>query len=108
MTPKEIRVRYGVSKAPFAVSSDARVFVKDMNFDQEHSGKIETKSWIVISGGKLHRSNTYNGNLGKNGNPAAECNTEVAPADEKALAKKIKGYTEVDASDCPFIEVSAA
>lgn len=108
MTTKELRKKFGVTKAPLLVKADAQVFVKDMAFDEEHSGKIVTRSWIVISGGKLHRSNTYDGNLGKGGNPTASYNTEDAPADEKALAKKTKGYAEVELSDCPFIAVEGA
>ena len=106
MTPKEIRLKYGVNKTAKKIEADARVFVKTMPFDPAHEGKIETKSWIVISGGKIHRSNTYNGNLGKNGNPTAAYNTEDASGlDEKGLAKKVKGYVEVDATECPFVEV---
>lgn len=105
MSPKEIRARYGVSNAPLQVGADTKVYVKAMEFDSQHAGAIETKSWIVIAGGKLHRSNTYNGNLGRKGNPLAEYNTEVAPTDEKTLARKVKGYELVETSSCPFIEV---
>lgn len=108
MTTKELRQKFGVSKAPLLVAKDARVFVKNMPFDEEHSGKIETRSWIVITGGKLHRSNTYNGGLGKGGNPLASYNTEDAPADDKALTKKTKGYAEVELDECPFIAVEGA
>ena len=106
MTAKELRAKFGVSKAPLQVAADARVFVKDMEFSEEHSGKVETRSWIVITGGKLHRSNTYNGNLGKGGNPLASYNTEDAPTEDKILTKKTKGYTEVELNECPFITVA--
>lgn len=105
MSPKELRQRFGVTGSPLQVSTNAKVFVKEMEYNPEHAGAIQTKSWIVVDGNTLHRSNTYNGNIGRGGNPAAPYNTEVV-ADEKTLAKKVKGYTLVDTSTCPFVAVA--
>lgn len=75
-----------------------KVYRKDMAFDH---ADVKAESWIVVTpdGNRVH-ANTYDGNLGRN----FDASQFTYPIPEpKAWAKKLKGYTEVPTSSCPFV-----
>ena len=102
---KALRLKFGVSMAPIAAT---RVYRKPMDFDHKN---VDTQSWILITpDNKIVRANSYDGNLKKNYD-AKQFTHEVpltnGEIDEKALTRKLKGYTQVEISECPFATAPA-
>lgn len=103
LSAKEQRKVFGVTGKPIQAE---RVFVKDMPFD--HAG-TETRSWLIITpDGRVIRTNSYNGALGRNFDPQGNGVSHPAPTDDKGLKRITKGYTEVtDESALPkFVELA--
>ena len=96
---KSNRQKFGLTGQPVTA---VKAYVRKMNFDHDN---VNAQCWILISpdGKRIHLS-TYDGALGKNVDPATFTYDML---DEKAMKKKLKGYTEVDVSECP-IAVSPA
>jgi hypothetical protein len=112
---KTLRKQFGIARAPLAISPDAKVYRKDMEFDH---AETKAESWVVLDPklvhpdfsksaevGTLIRANTYNGNLGEKAIQLNPSNCRDIP-ETKELTKKLKGYTEVAISECPFVVIS--
>ncbi len=99
---KLVALRFGLMGA--AIANPVKVLSKPQAHD---FNKKPAVSWAIITqDGRLIKATTYDGNLGKRFN-IGDHNTVSVPSDEKVLRRALKGYSEVEVTTCPIVEVTA-
>lgn len=100
MTTNELKLRFGVQARPMPVSKDVKVYAKDCNFD--HEGGCRTH--MVVDGDKVVVKNSYHHNSTLGLKQDWTKLDQITAAEVPGVVAR-KGYVEVPASDCHWIEL---